>query len=107
MAKSKIKYRNRFVRKSNHKKSITIPLAVVAGFVPEAVGVWNRRNSPAEAGNFMAASLTGYMPGYGFTTVHLKNGAFPILAGFATHWVASQFGINRMLGRMGVPFIRI
>jgi hypothetical protein len=31
----------------------------------------------------------------------------PLAIGFAAHTIASKLGVNRMLARAGVPFIRI
>lgn len=93
--------RRRSVRKT------TIPLAVVAGFFPLSHGLWNRRSSMQAMGNFASASLVGYLPGQGFTSFYLKEGAFPIIAGIAAHKIAGLLGVNRLLGKHGIPLIRI
>lgn len=84
-----------------------IPLAVVAGFIPLGAGMWSRKADPANLGKYVLGSLTGYVPGAGFNTQYMTEGALPILAGFTAHWLAGRLGINRMLGRARVPLIRI
>lgn len=94
-------------KKKFHKKKFTLPLSVVAGFVPLGLGIWNRKAAPATIAPYVLGSLTGYVPGVGFSTQYMTEGAIPIFAGFITHWLAGRLGINRALGRAGVPIIRI
>jgi hypothetical protein len=87
---------------------MTIPLAVVAGFVPVAVGVWNRRASGTAVADYLQAGFTGITPGTGqFNLGNLRLGLMPVFAGFICHTIASKLGINRAIGRAGIPFIRI
>ena len=96
-------------KKRNHlKRKTTIPLAVVAGFIPPALGVWNRRNSVNEMGNYMVAGFTGIDPGTGqFNASALRYGLMPVAAGFLVHMFASKLGINRAISRANIPFVRI
>lgn len=108
MAKRKTRtiYRTRPARR--HKRpGMRIPLAVVAGFIPLGVGIWNRKSQPANLGPYVLGSLTGYVPGQGFNMQYMSEGALPIAAGFIAHSLASKLGINRLLGRAGVPLVRI
>jgi hypothetical protein len=94
-------------------KKMTIPLAIVAGALPLATDVWNHRDN-LEAMSYTAVKdLTGYkLPGrYGdgqFNFSETKKGLLPILAGMAIHKVVGgYFGLNRLLGSMGIPVVRI
>ena len=95
-------------RKGKHRKTkMTLPLAVVAGFVPLAVGVWNRRSSLQSVADYLQSGLTGVSPGGQFQLSNLRQGLVPIVAGFLVHSLAGRLGINRSIGRAGIPFIRI
>ena len=94
--------------KFKRSKKMTLPLAVVAGFVPPALGVWNRRNSVTEMGNFLVAGFSGLNPGTGeFNIGNLRYGVLPIVAGFMVHMFASKLGINRAIARASIPLVRI
>jgi len=107
MARSKTKNRR-------SKKKMTIPLAIVAGFLPLGVDVYNsiKGGRPQDIPNTIVNDLTGfnivdpYHPQWQF--VGLKRGLIPITAGMAIHkFVGGSLGINRALASAGVPFIRI
>ncbi len=86
----------------------TLPLAIVAGFVPVGVGLWNRRGSSQAMGDFLQAGFTGISPGTGqFQFSNMRAGLIPIAAGFFAHMVASRLGINRAISRAGIPWVRI
>ncbi len=103
--------RRRYVargKKRHHRRpGFTLPLAVVGGFMPLGVGLWNRRASATDMGNYAISSLTGYMPGQGWNAGYMKNGAGPIVLGILAHKVAGKLGVNRALAKAGVPFLRI
>jgi len=113
MAKAKTTRRRRyFTRKvSRHRKSFTLPVAVVAGFMPAINGVWNRRSSLNDISNYLFQSFTGITPGATGTSAfqfsNLMGGLIPVIAGFVAHGVASKLGVNRAIARTGIPFIRI
>lgn len=95
-------------KKQRRRQRFTIPLAIVGGMLPVAVGVWNRRSSSTEMGNYLQAGFTGISSGTGtFDFANLRQGLFPIMAGFVVHTVASRLGINRALGRSRLPVVRI
>jgi hypothetical protein len=97
----------RYFQKRHHKKhSMTIPIAIVAGFIPPAVGVWDRRSDPKQMGNFALAAFTGIDNGR-FNPAALRYGALPVAAGFLAHKIASRLGVNRALASAGIPLIRI
>ena len=95
-------------RTHRKKAAMTIPVAMVAGFMPFGMGIWGYRSSPTDMASFASQALTGYNPAGGnFTTTYLKQGLFPIAAGTLVHIMASKLGINRLLGRARIPFVRI
>ena len=100
MAKSRKKgYRRR--------KRYTIPLAVVGGMISVGVGVWDRRSSGTAMANYLQQGFTGITPGGGFNMGNFRLGLFPVMGGFIVHTLASKMGVNRALGRAGLPVIRI
>ena len=100
--------RSYFSRRPRAKAKMTIPLAVVAGFVPVAVGVWNRRSSGQAISDYLQAGFTGITPGTGqFNLANLKVGLMPIAAGFIVHKIAGMIGVNRAIARARIPLIRI
>lgn len=94
-------------RRRHSRPKFTLPVAVVAGFVPLAVGTWNRRSSATAMSQYLSGALTGYVPGQGWNPALLKDGALPIILGIMAHKVAGRLGLNRAIARAGVPFIRI
>lgn len=94
-------------KRRGHRARFTVPLAVVAGFMPMALGLWGRRSSPQEMGRFAVISTTGYdYVGHRWTGEFLGQGIGSILLGMTVHTLANRFGINRAIGRM-LPIIRL
>lgn len=99
--------------KRHSKPGMTIPLAVVAGFAPLAMGELGAVKR-ALAGDTAGASQQAviYATGYNMDTKSFSWPTFvgsygPIVAGMLVHKLASKFGVNRALASAGVPFIRI
>lgn len=92
-----------------HRKQMTIPIAVVAGFVPlagELAGCVQRNDWRGL--QWTVASLSGYDINTKSWDIRWAiHGLSPIVAGFAVHKVANMIGINRALSRAKVPWIRI
>lgn len=88
---------------------MTIPLAVVAGFLPGAWRLWEKRGSLNALGNEAGRIYLGYDSWTGqFGWSQMKFGTLPIIAGAVMHrLVGGTLGVNKMLSRAGVPFIRI
>jgi hypothetical protein len=109
-SKTVVRYRN-FRRKRTHRKAkMTVPLAVVAGFAPGIGYTFTGYKS----GGFKGAtdSLTYAYAGYNagtnkFDMKGLSIGLMPVIAGFIVHMLAGRIGVNRAIGRAGIPFIRI
>lgn len=100
----------RFTRKKSHRRSkkITIPLAVVAGFLPGALRLKNHMTSFQDFGQEASRIFLGYTPSDGtFKPQLMTYGTLPIVIGFVAHYAANKFGLNRVLARANIPFIRI
>lgn len=96
----------------HHKKQFTLPLAVVLGFLPAIMDVKKNAPNMGWGGSAMhtGAGLIGWdtVGGKWAGWNQMRAAGTPgILLGFAAHWAAGKFGINRMLSRSGIPFIRI
>lgn len=99
-------------KKRTHRKGQpTIPLAVLAGFVPLAKDVYTGYTSGgvAGAGHYLVGGVTGYDTNTGKFNLPWAASHFwlPVGAGLLVHKLAGRMGVNRALGRAGVPFIRI
>ncbi len=91
-----------------HRAKFTVPIAVIGGFAPLVMGMWNRRSQPQEVARFLTVATTGYdYVGHRWTGEFLGQGAGSILAGFLVHSIANKVGINRALAKAGVPLFRI
>jgi hypothetical protein len=98
-------------RKRSRKKSFTIPLAPIAGLmaglrqpITEVMaGRYNR------AIDWLSWSYTGYdIPTKTWKPERMMTGLMPLIIGGLVHkYVGGSLGINRALGRAGVPLIRI
>lgn len=120
---SKIRRHVRSVTMSNRKKKFTLPLAVVAGFVPVTANTYAHYKGYGLTGHDSAASefvrtMTGVDPWgaqtvdtglnrKGFQPWQLSYGLVPVVTGVIIHKVAGYLGINRAIAQAGVPVIRI
>jgi len=101
MAKKKKVYR---------RPKTTMPLAVVAGFIPPARIIYAESQAGGIEGGAVAASRI--FLGYDSNSAQwdfrqLQYGFGPIIMGFGIHKVAQMVGINRALAAAKIPFIRI
>jgi hypothetical protein len=106
------RYRYRSKAKAHRSRSqMTLPLAALAGFLPLAgVVVTSFQQGGVQlVGNNLVSNLTGYDVGtHTWNAKYMEKGLMPIVAGLIAHKVVGQYlGVNRMLGRAKVPFIRI
>jgi len=114
MAKTRTIVRYRTAKAKQHRKaSMTIPVAVVAGFAPLGFGLVSA-GKRALSGDMAGASqeLVIRTTGWNQDTKSWNSGIFmqsygPILAGLLVHKLAGRLGVNRALGRAGVPFLRV
>jgi hypothetical protein len=95
----------------HHKGGMTLPVAALAGFIPLASNGYNayKTGGMRTAGYNVMANLSGYDFATGqWNFANLKGGLMPLMAGFIVHKiVGGMLGVNRMLSRARVPFIRI
>jgi len=92
-------------------KSMTVPVAVVAGFGPIAYDTirngWDREGFSG-AIRRLSLGTTGFDPENGeWYRDNLIRGMGPVVLGFGIHWIAGKLGINRALGRTGIPLLRV
>lgn len=103
MAKSRAIARRR-------SKSMTVPVAVLAGFAPlasEVIGGY-QAGGLTNAASRALIMTTGYntQDGRWYPSMMVR-GVGPIVLGVAVHKLSGRFGINRALANAGVPFLRI
>lgn len=95
----------------NHKRpSMTIPLGVVAGFIPLVANTVGRfqREGWNGAMREISADTIGLDPASGvFNIKWMMRGTAPIIGGIMVHKLASILGVNRAMARAKIPFIRI
>jgi hypothetical protein len=90
---------------------MTIPLAVLAGFLPLAGVTMTslKQGGPELAGYNLVSNLTGYdIPTKTWNWQYMQKGTIPIVAGILAHKLIGQkLGVNRILARAGVPLFRL
>lgn len=98
-------------RRRRSNPGITIPLGIVAGFVPYLVDLKKGYDFGGleTMGMFGIRSLTGYdYVSHSWNIKDLRYGLLPILMGMGVHkFIGGKLGINRALGRAKIPFIRL
>lgn len=105
-----IRYRNPPKPKKSHRRAgFRLPLAVVAGFTPLAMNIYSVSGQGLQRMGWMATqALTGYDTDVKrWWAPNLNKGLTPIMLGLIVHKIAGRLGINRALGSMGVPLVRI
>lgn len=91
---------------------MTIPIAAVGGIAvglarPAKTLIANPQNVEL-AMNQLIEGYTGfYVPDGSWDMNRLKFGLYPLLAGVAAHKIASIVGLNRILSKAKVPFLRV
>jgi len=99
-------------KKGKRKRpQMTMPLAVVAGFVPPAQIIF-MESQGARGIQGGAQAVSRIFLGYDSVNARwdfrqLQYGFGPILMGFGIHKVAQMVGLNRALAAARIPFIRI
>jgi len=101
----------RYVRRGHRSAAkMTVPLAVIGGFVPLGVRSYNGFKANGWVGGLdgISSGLTGYSVfDQKWHPEIMMQYTAPIIGGFLVHWLAGRLGVNRALGRAKVPFIRI
>jgi len=104
------KRRRTFSKKRGYSpRKMTLPLAVLMGFVPlVGLGISTVKTQGWQGLSGLSSALIPFDTGTGrWTTANLKYGAFPIIAGLLTHKLAGMLGVNRALAAARVPFLRV
>lgn len=98
---------------------MTVPLGLVGGLggalaVPAATGAGGNSiiqavmiGDPQWVLEAVAENFTGFNVYTGQWNLLNARGLWVALAGLAAHKIAGYLGVNRALGRAGIPFIRI
>jgi len=98
-------------KKGKRKRpQVTMPLAVLAGFLPPGRIIYREGLAGGIEGGVAATSriFLGYDSNRGIWDFNqLQYGFGPVLVGFGIHKVAQLVGINRALAAARIPFIRI
>jgi len=98
-------------RRARTKAKMTIPVGVIAGFMPLAVNTYTHFRSGGIKGAGVEA--TRIMTGWNQETQkweswRLRYGLLPMVLGFAVHkFIGGSLGVNRMIAAAGIPLIRI
>ena len=118
MAKAKTARRGSYrkAKKLRRRARVTVPVAILLGMSPVVasgiegfqVGGFSAQGLRIAANN-MSQRLIGWdSMGGQFTPQLLKQGLFPLVGGVLAHkLVGGMLGVNRFLGRAGVPLLRI
>jgi hypothetical protein len=97
----------------SRSKPFTLPVAIVAGFIPPIAGTYAAYKSNYGSWYMTGAYLGKVMTGFDITKNNhwdigsLMYGLVPVMSGVGVHMLANKLGINRALSRSGIPFIRI
>jgi len=98
-------------KKKHHRRPrATLPLAVVAGFLPAGRIIYRESLAGGIEGGVAATSRI--FLGYDSTNSvwdfrQLQFGFGPVIMGFGIHKLAQMMGVNRALGAARIPFLRI
>jgi hypothetical protein len=108
--KTIVRYRNRPKGKHSRRHGMTLPVAVIAGFVPLASN--GLRDYQQGGLDLLGTGLTWRLTGYNqmsqrFDFSGLSSGLLPILMGIGVHKLAGRLGINRALSSAGIPLLRV
>lgn len=110
MAKTRTIVRYRKAKTHHRRQSMTIPVAVLAGFAPLGVAMVEgfQYNGLTGVAKRVSLGLTGYNPeDKHFYPNQMFRVAGPIVAGILVHKVAGKLGINRILANAGIPLLRV
>jgi len=99
-------------KRGKHKRGkTTVSVAVIAGFTPSLLAAYEgfKGAGVTGVGYSLCHSFTGYNPhAKEWNLSGLRNGLLPVVAGLLVHkFVGGQLGINRALGKAGIPLLRI
>lgn len=104
-----VRYPRRKARR-HHRAGMTVPVAVLAGFGPLLMAGMEgyQYNGFSGVTKRLTLGLTGYnTEDHKWYPGEVLKVAAPIVGGILVHKLAGRLGINRALGRAGVPFLRV
>lgn len=108
--KTVVRYRNKTKKRIRRRAKTTIPVLLAAPVALPMVD-WVQQSmsiGPGMATNNLVAAFTGYNSYQkNFDAKRIKKTYTPILVGWAGHKVANILGINRLLSRAKIPYIRL
>lgn len=111
MAKKKrfTKVRRVFTRAKARAKKMTLPVALIGGFIP---GVTLLAATAPTGWQNVGLTASRIYTGYDYASGkwnfgHTRPGLQPIIAGALIHKAASMLGINKAIAASGIPFFRI
>lgn len=97
-------------KRKHRRPGFKLPIAIVAGLMPGLQRTLNGFQVGGLRGgvNEAAKVYLGYFPDEGqWHPSTMWYGFAPLVLGMVVHKAASVLGINRALGRAGIPVIRI
>ncbi len=97
-------------KKHRAKRKFTLPVAVIAGFLPGATASLSdfQQFGMKGAGTMIARRYIGFDNQTNrFIPNLMWGGTFPLILGLIVHKIAGLTGINRALANAGIPFVRI
>lgn len=99
-------------KKRRRANKFTLPITIVAPMAAVGVDVVKYSNDRGLSSGMyrLTEIMTGYNPNNKsdpWDISRMKSGLFPILAGMVVHKIAGRLGVNRALGKAGVPYLRV
>lgn len=113
LAKVRTRTRTRYVRVGHRAKKMTLPVSLVAGFVPIGSRLFTSAKLLAKgdydgAGRYASLYIAGWdVNDRKFRPSAIVNQWAPLLAGVVMHKAANRLGINRAIAAAGIPVIRL
>lgn len=97
-------------RRRRNRNGIQLPIAVLAGFVPGLIKVWEAWPGGISAAAREAGRIYTGIDFWdaNFDWQRLWYGLFPIIGGVLVHrFIGQRMGVNRALRAAGIPFVRL
>lgn len=93
----------------SHKKSFTIPMAIIGGLTPAVHDLWDHRGDIGGMLTETGKIFTGWdYYGQKFDLGAMKWGTIPLALGIIIHKVVGEkLGVNRQLAKAGIPLLRV
>lgn len=108
-AKTRTITRYRSKKGGRHNRKFTLPIAIVAGFIPGVTKtIAGFQTGGLQGGARVAGNIyLGYdMDTAKFNFALMRHGLGPVILGTIVHKVAGILGVNRAIARAGIPILR-